>query len=442
MYLERIRRAVANFSSTLRYNAGRLRHQRRIREIAQSELLPQRQEVAQRLTRILEDNVLPFWYPHVIDRDFGGYRLHHDQNGSWLGPCAKGIVSQARTLWFFSRLLQQNPDHSGYRDAARWGYEFLQNYLWDDANGGFFWEVDALTSTPLKADKHLYGQAFGLYALSAYAKVTASAPAQALATKLFHLLDSKARDTLHGGYIEFLQRNWQTVSGGIVNYRSNLAPSLKTQDTHLHLLEGLTAYVELTNDTRARERLTELLIILTSTVQRPPFGVATDVHDPDWQPKLQPVYAQVIYGHELEKIWLLTQASLALELPPHLLLLVYRTWFSAAYDKAFDRRKGGFFERGYLGRSAHVRNKIWWTQAEAMLAAMQMYAHTGDLDYYACFCKLLNWIETTQVDWIHGDWHRIIAPTGKAQGNKADSWKTPYHNGRALIECLNLLNQS
>lgn len=439
MHIERIQYAIASLTATFRHRVDRLRFQRPIHHIDQTRHLPPRSVVVQRLNRILIDNILLFWYPQVIDKDFGGYRLHHDQQGSWLGPCTKGIVSQARTLWFFSRLAQQNPDLVTYRDAAHRGFVFLQKHLWDDIHGGFFWEVDALTSRPLKADKHLYGQAFGLYALSAYAKSTASAPARALATKLFILLDSKARDTVHGGYREFLQRNWDTVTDGTIDYRSNAAQSQKTQDTHLHLLEGLTAYVDLTNDSVAKERLTELVIILTSTLQRPTFGVATDVHDHNWNPKLQPSHSQVIYGHELEKIWLLTQACQALSLPPSLLLSLYRTWFSVAYDKAFDHRKGGFFDKGYLGRYAHSLNKVWWTQAEALLAAMQMYAHTGDLHYYAIFSRVLDWIETSQIDWVHGDWHRIITPSGKVQGNKADHWKTPYHNGRAIIECLNLL---
>lgn len=440
IHRERIRHIFASLTARLRHRVDRFRFQRLTHHIDQTRHLPARSVVIQRLNRVLTNNILPFWYPQVVDRDFGGYRLHHDQQGTWLGPNAKGIVSQSRTLWFFSRLVQQNPNHAGYRDAAHRGFFFLQNHLWDNVHGGFFWEVDALTSRPLKADKHLYGQAFGLYALSAYAKSTSSATAQALATKLFFLLDSKARDTVHGGYREFLQRNWDTVSDAMIDYRSNAAPSQKTQDTHLHLLEGLTAYVELTNDSLAKERLIELVIILTSTVQRPPFGVATDIHDSDWKPKQQPSHTQVIYGHELEKIWLLTQACKTLNLPSSLLLSLYRTWFSVAYDKAFDQRQGGFFEKGYLGRSAHVHNKIWWTQAEALLAAMQMYAHTGELHYYETFSRVLGWIETSQIDWIHGDWHRIITPSGKIQGHKADHWKTPYHNGRAIIECLNLLN--
>ncbi|TXI42452.1 MAG: hypothetical protein E6Q56_01430 [Mycobacterium sp.] len=401
--------------------------------------LPEPQANAERLARILERNILPFWYPGAIDVEHGGYLLHHDQRGNWLGHVPKGIVSQARTLWFFSRLAERSPNPERYLGAAQTGFEFVRDRLWDGTHGGFFWEVESDGSAPLKADKHMYGQAFGLYALCAFAQASGSAQAQALATELVGLLESHARDAAFGGYREFLRRDWSTPSDPVPDYRNNSDPSRKTQDTHLHLLEAYTAYCRLTGDALAKRRLTELVLILASTVQRQHAGVATDVHDAGWRPLPVPAHEQVVYGHELEKIWLLTQASAVVDLAPALLVGCYRSWFSVAHDRAYDRRRGGFFSRGCIGQPAHVRDKLWWVQAEGLLAALQMFVHTGDAHYYAIFCHTLDWIEVQQADWTHGDWHRAIAPSGAVRGNKADAWKTPYHNGRAMIECLVLL---
>lgn len=401
--------------------------------------LPEPQANLERLAHILERNILPFWYPGTVDAENGGYLLHHDRCGNWQGPCPKGIVSQARTLWFFSRMAERSPSAELYLEAAHTGFVFLRDRLWDGTHGGFFWEVDSDGSAPLKAHKHLYGQAFGLYALSAYAQASGSAQAQALATELVRLLESHARDVTFGGYREFLCRDWSLAPDAVPDYRSAADPTRKTQDTHLHLLEAYTAYCRLTNDALAKQRLTELVLILASTVQRKHAGVATDVHDAGWRPLLTPAYAQVVYGHELEKIWLLTQASAAVNLAPALLMGCYRSWFSVAFDRAFDRSRGGFFGRGYVGQPAHVRDKTWWVQAEGLLGALQMFVHTGEAHYYACFCQTLDWIEARQVDWTHGDWHRTIKPGGAIHGDKADAWKTPYHNGRAMIECLVLL---
>jgi mannobiose 2-epimerase len=43
------------------------------------------------------------------------------------------------------------------------------------------------------------------------------------------------------------------------------------------------------------------------------------------------------------------------------------------------------------------------------------------------------------VDWENGEWHANITPDGQPQGDKANPWKAGYHNGRAMIECLEIL---
>ena len=51
----------------------------------------------------------------------------------------------------------------------------------------------------------------------------------------------------------------------------------------------------------------------------------------------------------------------------------------------------------------------------------------------------LDWIVDRQADWRHGEWHSEIAPNGRPLGEKASGWKTPYHNGRAMLQCLDML---
>lgn len=60
--------------------------------------------IKERLERVLTENIIPFWYPKVIDLEYGGYRLNHDIQGRWKGLTNKHLVTQARTVWFFSRL--------------------------------------------------------------------------------------------------------------------------------------------------------------------------------------------------------------------------------------------------------------------------------------------------------------------------------------------------
>jgi mannose/cellobiose epimerase-like protein (N-acyl-D-glucosamine 2-epimerase family) len=174
------------------------------------------------LARILTENIVPFWHPQVIDPTNGGYRFDFDQNGKWKSKSNKFIANQSRTLWFYFHLSGSSFGKSEHLNAARYGYEFLRNSLWDSCYGGFYWEVDSAGKTVTKPDKHLYGQAFGLYALSEYAIASGDESARTLACELFYLLENRAHDSQYGGYREFFRRDWDTPRGIVKDYRNNI----------------------------------------------------------------------------------------------------------------------------------------------------------------------------------------------------------------------------
>jgi mannose/cellobiose epimerase-like protein (N-acyl-D-glucosamine 2-epimerase family) len=393
----------------------------------------------QQLERILSENILPFWYPQVIDWEDGGYRLNHDLHGQWKGRANKHLVSQARTVWFFSRLAKSPYGMNEHLDAARHGYVFLRDRLWDQNCGGFYWEVDSSGQTAVKPDKHLYGQAFGLYALSEYATASGDPTATALAQELFRLWEIYAHDSQHGGYQEFFQHDWSAGAGDCLSYM-NTAPTMKLMNTHLHLLEALTAFYLMTQDSLVKERLSELILVHSNSVVRKIVGSCTDKHQRDWIPLQGPAYDRVSYGHDLENISLLVEACEATRLSNSLLLDLYRTLFHSALRYGFDRKAGGFYDSGPFHAPADRQEKVWWVQAEGLVCALQMYRLTSEELYWRCFCQTLDWIAQRQADWEHGDWYERVAQNGKPLGDKAGAWKAPYHNGRAIIQSLELLS--
>ena len=104
-------------------------------------------------------------------------------------------MTQARQLWLASRLLRSSYAAPGMREAADAGFRFLRDRMWDGEHGGFYWAVDPSGTKVLQPTKHLYGQAFGLYALSEYAMASGSSEALALAHRLFDLLETRAHDS-------------------------------------------------------------------------------------------------------------------------------------------------------------------------------------------------------------------------------------------------------
>ena len=333
------------------------------------------------LKRILMENILPFWHPHVLDREEGGYRLNHDIEGKWQGPGDKALVTQARTVWFFSRLVNAGLGGDGHLEAARHGYGFLREKMWDAEFGGFYWAVDSPGGTAAMPGKHLYGQAFGLYALSEYAMASGDETAEALARELFGLLE-RVHDDEFGGYAESFGRSWKPLPeaealGGYMH----ADPSLKLMNTHLHLLEAVTTYYTLTKDPLARERLIELIQIESNAVVRKNLGVCTDKYQRNWTPLHGPEYDRVSYGHDIENVWLLVRACEAAGISNGPLLDLYETLAGYSLQYGYDREKGGFYDTGPFNAPADRKSKIWWVQSEGLVCALMMYRQTGKTGY-------------------------------------------------------------
>jgi mannobiose 2-epimerase len=299
--------------------------------------------------------------------------------------------------------------------------------------------VDSLGAAPTMPHKHLYGQAFALYALAEYAAASGDPSGMRLLRRHFDCLDRRAHDAQNGGYVEFFVRDWSRPPANMPAYVDGVRPGVKLLNTHLHLLEALVRYYQATRDPLARDRLIELITIVSQTTMQRRAPSCGDRFSPNWSPMVAPAGARVSFGHDLEAMWLLSEACRATGLSTSLILGLYRAVFEHSVQFGFDAVLGGFYESGRAGRRPDRRSKVWWVQAEAMASALSLYALTGDARYFAIFRKTLEWINRHQVDWEHGEWHAAVDERGRSHGDKADGWKCPYHNTRAVLACHELL---
>src|SRR5579872_6722558 len=263
-----------------------------------------------RLTRLLRENLLPFWESRAVDAAHGGYLLGHDARGRYRRGADKFLVTQARTLWFFSRLLRSAYGTAAHRAAADHGLAFLRDRLWDRDAGGFFWSVDEPGMHVKQDGKHLYGQAFALFALSEYVRNGGDRGAMQLGAELFALLESKAHDDMHGGYRQSFARDW-TAATQARDYLGQPAPA-KTLNTHLHLLEALLSWFVVDPEPRVRERIVELRSLLRERCAMPLGGDSSrawgvELHHSDWS--LAAADQPASYGHDVELAWLLLEAD-------------------------------------------------------------------------------------------------------------------------------------
>jgi mannobiose 2-epimerase len=299
--------------------------------------------------------------------------------------------------------------------------------------------VDASGDQKLRTKKHVYGQSFALYALSEYYLASRNPEALELATRLFNLLEAKAHDTNFGGYREWFNEDWSVPPREEPSYVDAVGSDFKLMNTHLHLLESMTSFYRASGLPLARQRLVELIAIQSSAVVRKGLGACTDKYRLNWEPVLTDGYARVSYGHDLENIWLLIDACDAAGVSPYPYLDLFRSLFSYAMKYGFDREAGGFFYFGPFDQPAVDREKSWWVQAEACVSCLYLYRLTQDPSYLEVFSKTYGWVEKHQTDWAHGEWFETVDPEGVPHGDKAHPWKSGYHNGRAMIECLEIL---
>lgn len=398
---------------------------------------------------MLRHTVLDFWYPRCLDDEYGGYILGYDQHGDFNGKDHKMIVSQARMVWLSARLHREGYGDGQYRDAAVSGFEFLDGSLWDADHGGFYWEADRDGSIT-KPNKHMYGQSFGLYALSEYYQATEDPRARELAVELFGLMDRHARDQENGGYTEYFNPDWTPITDGRTYLEriepdwsskesgdSVLDPTLKLMNTHLHLLEAFTTFHEVIGTESSGSRLHELLHILTCTVVRDDLTACSDKYEPDWTPKLGDEEFEIVsYGHDLENVWLSMEAADALDMSPSLFTDLYRDLFDYSLQHGYDSEHGGFYFYGPFNQPATNRIKAWWVQAECLTSALKMYVHTGNERYRGVFEETFEFITDHQIDWDTGEWHSGITDELEPVGRKGAEYKAAYHNGRALLECI------
>jgi mannobiose 2-epimerase len=388
--------------------------------------------------KILVENIMPFWYPKTLDLERGGYCLNHDIKGKPLGKGTKMIVTQSRMLWYFSKLYNSGWAGKEALEAAEHGFNFLREKMWDEDYGGFFWEVD-FQGNVQKDFKNMYGQGFALYGLSEYMIASKSKEAAELARELFELMEKHAYDREYGGYREFFTRNWSIPERDMMTY---IAPSveIKTMNTHLHLLEPFTTYYETIKDPMVKQRLTELILILSNTVVRMDTGACSDLHSLEWKPLTFRGEQRISYGHNLEALWLVAEACRSVEIPVSILVNYFRTIYDYCIKFGFDHEKGGIYDSGPINKPADRLAKIWWVQAESLVTMAYMYSLTGENVFLEHLRKTLYWIENYQVDWKYGDWFDTVLPDGTTVGNKAYIWKSAYHNGRAMIKVIEILN--
>ncbi len=385
------------------------------------------QRIATAAAEMLPGRLLPFWKA-LRDEEHGGYYGYMDFGHRLDKAAEKGCILNSRILWFFSEAAGTLQDAS-LLSYARHAYRFLSEHCLDQKYGGVYWSLTC-DGKPLDDTKHTYNQAFAIYALSAYYRLTGEKEALSLAYGLFQLIEERCRD--EDGYLEAFTRDFQPASNEKLSENGVLAE--RTMNTLLHVFEGFSGLYQARKDSAVASAMKWILRIYEEKVYDPKKQRQNVFFDK----KYTSLIDLTSYGHDIESSWLIDWGC-------GLLQDVALTEKTAAINSDLaDSVLRTAFRNGSLVNECENgvvdTHRIWWVQAEALVGFVNEWSkHPERTDCRDAAAELWRYItEKLEDHRPGGEWFWRLDETGAPDQEKptVEPWKCPYHNGRMCMELI------
>ena len=372
----------------------------------------------------LEKKILPFWKA-LKDDTYGGFYGYMDSNLILNRTADKGCILNSRILWTFSAAAEalHSEELRAYADHAM---AFLERFE-DPDNGGMYWSV---TYDGKLADttKHTYCQAFAIYGLAAYYRLTGKQEALDKAMKLFRIIEGRCKD--EGGYLEALKADFSPESNEKLSENGVMAS--RTMNTLLHVVEAYTELHRAHPDIQVMVACVEGLNQLLDRVYNPGKRRMDVFFDGDFRPLLD----MQSYGHDIEGSWLIWDSAATFIRPEG-----QEPWRKMCLDLLESATERAFADHGLDYETVDGvtnRSRDWWPQAEAMLGFEFGWRMTGDPVWLSRLRTQWEYVKRVIVDPREGgEWYYAAGEDGTPSVKPVvEEWKCPYHNGRM---CLRLM---
>jgi cellobiose epimerase len=378
----------------------------------------------------LVDNILPFWMTKMIDDKNGGFYGRIDGSGNVFNDAEKGCVLNARILWTFSSAFRvlKNPAYLKAADRAK---DFLLTHFFDKEYGGVYWLINHKGEVK-DGKKQIYAQAFAIYGLAEYYRITEDKTCLAKAIELFRLIEKYSFDPGLNGYFEAFSREWGVADD--LRLSTKDANEKKTMNTHLHVLEAYTNLFRVWKDDLLKKQICNLLTVFTDKIVNSLTYNLNMFFDEEWNDKTD----LVSYGHNIESSWLIYEAAMVLGHKDVIAKVKKICLLIADASKKGVMPDGSmiyeyFFETGHIDSDRH-----WWVQAETVLGFLNAYSLSGQEEYLRLGLAAWKFISSNLVDRQNGEWFwsvdKDLNPNLKE--DKAGFWKCPYHNSRMCLEII------
>lgn len=383
--------------------------------------------VAQEIREHLTGKIIPFWQG-MRDNEFGGYYGWLSYDLKLDREAVKGCILNSRILWFFSNAYRLLGEEDLLKEADH-AYDFMKKYCLDKKNGGVYWSV-SYDGNVEESMKHTYNQAFAIYALSSYYRVSKKEEALKTAKGLYDMIEGKCRDDK--GYLEAFTEDFQPIDNEKLSENGVIAE--KTMNTLLHVFEAYTELYDVTKDENVGSSLRWIMDIFADKVYNPALRRQEVFFDADWNTLIN-LHS---FGHDIETAWLIDRGCEVLGDAAYTekMQAITKELEACVYENAYSNHSlANEAENGVKDTT-----RVWWVQAETVVGFYNAWQKQPEhAEYLQAAEDTWNFIKEYVVDKREGsEWYGYLDENGNPLTDRpiVEPWKCPYHNGRMCIEII------
>ncbi|NLU90495.1 AGE family epimerase/isomerase [Chitinophaga sp. Ak27] len=374
--------------------------------------------------QLLQDTV-PFWFPKSIDKEFGGYLLMRDHDGTLLDD-DKAVWIQGRAAWLLATLYNTVEPRQEWLEGAKSGIDFLLHHCFD-TDGRMFFHVQR-DGAPIRKRRYFFSETFAVIALAAYAKASGS---EEMATK--------ARE-LFGKCIEYA-----TMPGMLTPKFTEVRPS-KGIGVPMIMINTAQQLRETIGDPRCHEWISHWIKEIETHFVKDDIRCVMEQVAPDGSILDHFDGRTLNPGHAIEGAWFILHEAKHRGNDPALINLGCRM-LDYMWERGWDKDFGGilYFRDVYDKPVQEYWQdmKFWWPHNETIIATLLAYLMTGDEKYARWHQQVHDYAYTHFHDKKKGEWFGYLHRDGRRSVSlKGNLYKGPFHLPRQEWYCWQLLQTS
>ena len=365
----------------------------------------------------LNENILPFWLKHGLDRVHGGVYTCVDRDGT--------LIDSTKSVWFQGRFgficayaynnIEANEE---WLRASKSCVDFIEQHCFD-TDGRMYFEVTA-EGKPVRKRRYVFSECFAAIAMSEYAIASGdksyAEKALALFKQILHFINTKG--ILEPKYCEGVEMQGHSITMILIN-------------TAARIREAIPAV-----------ELDEQISLSIETLQRyfihPEFEALLETVGPNGE-FIDTIIGRTINpGHCIETAWFLLEEAKYRGGDPQLTEVAVKI-LDWSWKWGWDKAYGGLINfrdcKGLPVQDYSQDMKFWWPQTEAIIATLYAYEATGEERFLHMHQQISDWTYAHFPDAEYGEWYGYLHRDGTvAQPAKGNIFKGPFHIPRMMIK--------